>query len=162
GSSGRELLPPGTCPTPCRADTFSRPRSFFRAVPHSPLRGKVAWFLQSPLLRPPGGRTIMPPGDSGDPSHRGAMVTPDLSFDQIMVRLRAGDEEAARRVFDHFPQPLIHLVRGRFNGLLRGREDPTDVAQSAFKSFFRGCAAGQFDLATWDDLWGLLAVITLR
>ena len=32
--------------------------------------------------------------------------------------------------------------------------------QSALKSFFPRYAAGQYKLATWDDLWGLLARIT--
>jgi RNA polymerase sigma-70 factor (ECF subfamily) len=40
--------------------------------------------------------------------------------------------------------------------------DPEDVVQSALKSFFLRYAAGKFDLADWDGLWGLLVVITLR
>ncbi len=34
--------------------------------------------------------------------------------------------------------------------------------QSAWKSFFRRQAAGELDLTSWDGLWSLLMVITLR
>src|SRR5262249_34677909 len=31
-----------------------------------------------------------------------------------------------------------------------------------FRSFFMRCREGEFDLESWDNLWGLLVVITLR
>ena len=40
--------------------------------------------------------------------------------------------------------------------------DPEDVLQSAFRSFFRRHASGEFALQDWDGMWALLAVITLR
>jgi RNA polymerase sigma-70 factor (ECF subfamily) len=45
---------------------------------------------------------------------------------------------------------------------LRQKEDPEDVVQSAFKSFFRRQAGRPYDLAGWDNLWSLLALITVR
>jgi RNA polymerase sigma-70 factor (ECF subfamily) len=42
------------------------------------------------------------------------------------------------------------------------KEDPEDVVQSVFKSFFGRHAAGQFEVESPDDLWSLLTVITLR
>jgi RNA polymerase sigma-70 factor (ECF subfamily) len=45
---------------------------------------------------------------------------------------------------------------------LQRKVDPEDVMQSALKSFFWRHADGQFDLATWDGLWSMLVVITLR
>jgi RNA polymerase sigma factor (sigma-70 family) len=89
-------------------------------------------------------------------------MTPEGSFEQIMVQLRAGDEDVARQVLRHFEQPLVQLIHRQFDGLMRRKEDPAEVAQSAFKSFFRGCADGRFELDNWEDLWGLLAVIALR
>jgi RNA polymerase sigma-70 factor (ECF subfamily) len=40
--------------------------------------------------------------------------------------------------------------------------DAEDVMQSAFKSFFARHAGGAYDLDSWDALWALLTVITLR
>src|SRR5262249_42689742 len=37
-----------------------------------------------------------------------------------------------------------------------------DVMLSAFRSFFRRNAEGQFALSTWEELWALLTLITLR
>jgi len=39
---------------------------------------------------------------------------------------------------------------------------PEEVVQSVYRSFFARYQAGQFTVANWDSLWGLLAVITLR
>ena len=37
-----------------------------------------------------------------------------------------------------------------------------DVMASVFKSFFRRHAEAPFDLSSWDSLWSLLTLITLR
>ena len=90
-------------------------------------------------------------------------MTPDRSFDDLMARLRAGDNDAATAVFHRFADRLIELARKRLGGALRPKVDPEDVLQSVFQSFFaRQAAGGMADLKTWDSLWGMLVVITLR
>lgn len=89
------------------------------------------------------------------------MVT-DPSFAGVMSRLRAGDAEAARQIFDRFAQRLIGLARCHLDSKIRQKVDPEDVLQSAYKSFFIRFAQGQFDLASWDNLWSLLTVLTVR
>ncbi len=84
------------------------------------------------------------------------------SFPDLVVRLRAGDEEAAREVFRRFAGRLVGLARARLDARLRQKVDAEDVMQSVLKSFFVRHAAGQFDLENWDSLWSLLTVITLR
>jgi RNA polymerase sigma-70 factor (ECF subfamily) len=84
------------------------------------------------------------------------------SFDEVVAGLRAGDPQAAAEVFRRFGQRLLALARSRLDALVRQKEDPEDVLQSALKSFFLRQAAGQFDLDSWDSLWSLLTVITLR
>jgi RNA polymerase sigma-70 factor (ECF subfamily) len=79
-----------------------------------------------------------------------------------MARLRAGDNEAATTVFQRFAARLIRLARSRFNARLRPGSDPEEIVQSVYRSFFCRHRAGQFELGTWDDLWGLLTLITLR
>lgn len=89
-------------------------------------------------------------------------MSADASFDEMMSRLRAGDAEAARDLFDRYAGRLIALARSRLGQRLRQKVDPEDVLQSVYKSFFVRHAQGQFHLAGWDSLWGMLTVITLR
>jgi RNA polymerase sigma-70 factor (ECF subfamily) len=84
------------------------------------------------------------------------------SFDALMARLRRGDDEAAARVFRRFAQGLIRLAREQLDGLVRQKVDPEDIVQSVYRSFFCRHGAGQFDLAGWDGLWGLLTLMTVR
>jgi RNA polymerase sigma-70 factor (ECF subfamily) len=79
-----------------------------------------------------------------------------------MVQLRAGDQDVAAHVFHYYASHLISLVRGRLDRRILRKEDPEDVVQSAFRSFFRRHAKGEFELDDWDSLAGLLATITLR
>ena len=87
------------------------------------------------------------------------------SFDDAMARVRAGDEEAAARIFSRFAQKLTALAHQRLDDLdkrARRTVDGEDVVQSALGSFFRRCAEGQFDFADWDGVEGLLVRVTLR
>jgi RNA polymerase sigma-70 factor (ECF subfamily) len=84
----------------------------------------------------------------------------DSPAPDLLARLRAGDEPAAAEVFDRFARRLIGLARQKLSQGLRVKEDPEDVVQSALNSFFLRYAAGQYELASWDDLWGLLTRIT--
>ncbi len=86
----------------------------------------------------------------------------DQSFDALMERMRRGDDTAAAAVVQCFGRKLIRLARQQLGSTLRYKADPEDVVQSAYRSFFTRYRAGQFDIATWNDLWGLLTVITLR
>jgi RNA polymerase sigma-70 factor, ECF subfamily len=92
------------------------------------------------------------------------MEEPDLPGEplahDLLTRLRGGDEQAAAEVFDRYARRLVGLARQKLNQSLLGKEDPEDAVQSALKSFFPRYTAGQYQLASWDDLWGLLARIT--
>jgi len=89
-------------------------------------------------------------------------MPPDPSFDALMNRLQAGDQDAAVQIFDRFTRRLIGLARAHLDTLIRQKVDPEDVVQSVYKSFFHRFAEGEFDIASWGSLWGLLAVITVR
>jgi RNA polymerase sigma-70 factor, ECF subfamily len=85
------------------------------------------------------------------------------SFDDMMARLRAGDNDAATQVFNRFANRLIELARQRLDPQIRQKLDPEDVLQSVFRSFFAHQAAGQVTgLESWDNLWAWLVVITMR
>jgi RNA polymerase sigma-70 factor (ECF subfamily) len=87
---------------------------------------------------------------------------PHDSFVELAARLRAGDQGAATAVFRRFAGRLIALARAELDARLRRKLDPEDVVQSVYRSFFTRYQAGQFDFATWDELWSLLTVITVR
>jgi DNA-directed RNA polymerase specialized sigma24 family protein len=77
--------------------------------------------------------------------------------------LKAGDEEAARRLWGRYFAGLVRLAHARLRDTPRGAADEEDVALSAFHSLCNGAAAGRFPrLEDRDDLWRLLATLTAR
>jgi RNA polymerase sigma factor (sigma-70 family) len=89
-------------------------------------------------------------------------MSEDSSFDALLARLRAGDQDAATTIFNRYVRRLVGLARSRLDALTLAKVDPEEVANSALKSFFRGYAGGKFDLEGWDSLWEVLLIITLR
>jgi RNA polymerase sigma-70 factor (ECF subfamily) len=89
-------------------------------------------------------------------------MTGSDSFAALMSDLRAGDEAAATAVFQRFAGRLIALARDRLGDRLARKEDPEDVLQSVFRSFFLRCQDGQLNFDNWGSLWSVLTLITLR
>jgi RNA polymerase sigma-70 factor (ECF subfamily) len=89
-------------------------------------------------------------------------MDPENSFDDLMAKLRAGEDNAATTVFRHFAGRLVALADKRLRAQVRGKEDPEDVVQSVFRSFFQRCQAGEYQIGNWESLWGLLTLITVR
>ena len=96
--------------------------------------------------------------------HRGTCISTDdaNSFDDAMTRLRAGDQQGAREVFERYVQRLIALASVRLGAKLRRKVDAEDVVQSVFNSFFHRQRGDEYELTSWDGLWGLLAAITIH
>ena len=85
----------------------------------------------------------------------------DPTFDEVMARLRAGQNDAATQVFNRFAGRLLALARKRLDPLVLQKVDPEDVVQSVFRSFFACNAAGRFgEFESWDNVWGMLVVLT--
>jgi RNA polymerase sigma-70 factor (ECF subfamily) len=84
------------------------------------------------------------------------------SVAELMARLRSGEDGAAREVFVRFAGRLVGLARRHLDGRLAVKVDPEDVVQSAYKSFFVRHRDGGLEIGSWDGLWGVLTVITLR
>ncbi len=84
------------------------------------------------------------------------------SFQDLVQRLKAGDQQAAGEIFSRYANRLIALARSRLESRLRQKVDPEDVVQSVFRSFFCRHANGQFLLADSGSLWSLLVVMTLH
>lgn len=83
-------------------------------------------------------------------------------FATLMSQLRDGNDQAAAAVFERFARRLIALAGKQLDEASRRKEDPEDVVQSVFRSFFRRYQESQFDVTGWDSLWAILTVITVR
>jgi DNA-directed RNA polymerase specialized sigma24 family protein len=86
----------------------------------------------------------------------------DDSFHRLVERMRAGDQEAFRVIHDRFVRGLVEQAARTLNARTRAKVDPQEVVQSVWRTFFRRQAQGQFTLANWGGLWGLLVRITVN
>jgi RNA polymerase sigma-70 factor (ECF subfamily) len=86
----------------------------------------------------------------------------ELSFAELLCRLRDNDQDAAVELVDRYTRRLVGLAWNHLDSRIRTKEDPQDVIQSVFKSFFHRCTLGQFHLENHDDLWALLVRLTLN
>jgi RNA polymerase sigma factor (sigma-70 family) len=78
-------------------------------------------------------------------------------------QLKTGDAEAVTKLWQRYFKRLVGLARKKLRDAPRRAADEEDVALSAFDSFCRRAAQGQFPrLADRDDLWHLLIKITSR
>jgi RNA polymerase sigma-70 factor (ECF subfamily) len=85
------------------------------------------------------------------------------SFDDLMVQLRDGRNEAAAQVFQRYANRLIELARRQLDPKLLQKVDPEDVMQSVFRSFLIRNAAGHFaEFQSWESIWAMLVVMTQR
>jgi RNA polymerase sigma-70 factor, ECF subfamily len=89
-------------------------------------------------------------------------MPPTESFRGLIDQLQSGDDAAATEVFNRFGRRILGLARRQLHSSLRSKVDPEDVLQSVFRSFFDRQRAGRFDIENWDNLWGILMVMTLR
>jgi RNA polymerase sigma-70 factor (ECF subfamily) len=80
------------------------------------------------------------------------------TFEELIRRVRAGDQDAATELVRHYEPAIRRAVRFRLTDARLGRLlDSMDICQSVLKSFFVRAAAGQYELKTPQQLLGLLA-----
>ena len=92
----------------------------------------------------------------------GSAMGSDATFDEVMRRVRAGDESAETALFQQYVRRLIALAARQFDARMRDRADVELVVLSACKSFFLRNRRGEFQVDDWGELWSVLAMITLR
>jgi RNA polymerase sigma-70 factor (ECF subfamily) len=88
-------------------------------------------------------------------------MDPLPSSAELVQQVRAGDPHAAEELFTRYAQRLARIAEQHLCRRLAGRVDGEDVVQSAFRTFFRRCAAGEFQIEGSGHLWRLLVRITL-
>ncbi|MCA9067896.1 MAG: hypothetical protein KDA84_03175 [Planctomycetaceae bacterium] len=81
---------------------------------------------------------------------------------ELLQKHRAGDQEAAELIFQRFVIRLVGLVRTLLFSKVNRRVDPGDVAQSAFRRFFRNPDSDRFAIEKSGDFWRLLAAIAVN
>jgi len=81
-----------------------------------------------------------------------------LPFEDLIRRVRAGDQDAAAELVRDYEPAIRRVVRLRLqDARLRRAFDSMDVCQSVLGSFFVRAALGQYDLSSPDQLLKLLA-----
>jgi RNA polymerase sigma-70 factor (ECF subfamily) len=84
----------------------------------------------------------------------------DLSFRELIRRVRRGDQPAAAELVRRYEPAIRRAVRFRLTDpRLRRTCDSMDVCQSVLLSFFVRAASGQYDLDTPEQLLRLLTTM---
>lgn len=87
----------------------------------------------------------------------------DTSVTHWIDRLKAGDPDAAQKIWERYFRRLVGLARKKLRAAPRRAADEEDVALSAFDSFCRGAGQDRFpQLNDRLDLWQLLVLLTAR
>jgi RNA polymerase sigma factor (sigma-70 family) len=90
------------------------------------------------------------------------MIDPSIPVDELLARLKQGDQDAGTEIVNRFMRRLIGLARSKLDAKVMRKIDPEDVVQSVFRSYFVRQMEGEFQIRDWDNLWSLLALITAR
>jgi len=81
-------------------------------------------------------------------------------FQDLLARVRAGDNEASALLFETYAPHLKRLVRSWMRAeSMRRRADASDIYQSVMASFFVRAALGQYDISGPEQLQALLTRI---
>ena len=86
----------------------------------------------------------------------------DLPNSDLPDRINRGTPSAAEEVDLRYRRQLCAMVERWMNDRHRRREDPEDVIQSAFRTFFRRVGEGKLLIDDSGALWSLLKKITRR
>src|SRR5438067_1285647 len=87
-------------------------------------------------------------------------MTDALAFQDLIRRVRAGDQDAAAELVRRYEATVRRVVRFRLvDARLGAAFDSADVCQSVLANFFLRAASGQFELDRPEDLVKLLATM---
>jgi RNA polymerase sigma factor (sigma-70 family) len=82
------------------------------------------------------------------------------SFQELLLQVRGGDQEAARELVQRYEPAIRRAVRFRLADSRLGRVlDSMDICQSVLASFFVRAAAGQYDIEQPEQLLKLLVAM---
>jgi RNA polymerase sigma factor (sigma-70 family) len=87
-------------------------------------------------------------------------MSASASFEDLIRRVRAGDQDAAAELVQRYAPAIRRAVRFRLRDSRLARlVDSMDICQSVLASFFVRTAAGQYDIAEPEQLLKLLVAM---
>jgi RNA polymerase sigma-70 factor (ECF subfamily) len=87
-------------------------------------------------------------------------MSQDTTFDELIRKVRTGEQEAAAELVRRYEPAIRRAVRFRLgNARLGAMFDSMDICQSVLASFFIRAASGQYDLETPERVLGLLVAM---
>lgn len=89
-------------------------------------------------------------------------MTAESTPRQLVERWHSGEQAAATELHRRYSLQLCRLAEQQLDERLKRRVDGEDVVQSAFRSFFRRTANGEYSVNDSAELWNLLVRITLN
>src|SRR5262249_26937828 len=93
----------------------------------------------------------------------GALMLQAGTFQDLIDRVRAGDDEAARELVQLYEPAIRRAARIRLaDSQLRRLFDSMDIAQSVFGSFFIRAALGQYELHDQEQVLKLLVTMSRK
>jgi RNA polymerase sigma factor (sigma-70 family) len=91
-----------------------------------------------------------------------AGMSEEPSIQELIERLRDGDNQAANEIVNRFGDRLVSLARSRLDRLILRKLDPEDVVQSVCRSALARLSDGRLTVNDWNSLWKLLVCITVN
>jgi RNA polymerase sigma factor (sigma-70 family) len=89
-------------------------------------------------------------------------MSEESDLQELLERLRAGDNQAAEEIVSRFGNRLISVARNRLDRLMQRKVDPEDVVQSVCRSALMRLSDGRLNVSDWNSLWRLLVCITVN
>ena len=86
-------------------------------------------------------------------------MSEDNPFQELIRKVRAGDQDAARELVERYESKIRRVVRIRLDARLQRQFDSMDICQSVMASFFVRAALGQYVLETPEQVLRLLATM---
>ena len=90
------------------------------------------------------------------------MAIEDGSNAELLKLWKSGNQQAAQVLVDRYMLRLTALAQSRLSRLLARRLDADDIVLSAWRSFFVAANRSRLQVPDDDNLWPLLATLTLR
>ena len=90
------------------------------------------------------------------------MSDEETDLQELLNRLRAGDNDAAEEIVNRFGNRLVSVARSRLDRLIQRKVDPEDVVQSVCRSALMRLSDGRLNVSDWNSLWRLLVCITVN
>jgi RNA polymerase sigma factor (sigma-70 family) len=89
-------------------------------------------------------------------------MSENFTEQRFFDRLNQGDSSAFSELDRQYRAKLCRLVEKEMNRRFRKGKGPEDIVQSAFRTFYRRNAQGEFQIDSSAALWRLLETITIR